>query len=72
MTVPRHTSDLLMLPPSFSLSPCAPVALALSLQRAGGALSGEVTGLTPAYLPARSTRWSLERVSLGRPHSKSA
>ena len=31
MTVPRQTSDLLMFPPSFSLSPSAPVALARSL-----------------------------------------
>lgn len=32
ITVPRVTRDLLMLAPSFSLSPVAPVASALSLQ----------------------------------------
>ena len=31
ITVPRVTSDLLMLAPSFSLSPVSPVASALSL-----------------------------------------
>ena len=32
MTVPRVTSDLLMLAPSFNLFPVAPVELALSLK----------------------------------------
>ena len=31
MTLPKVTSDLLIFPPSFSLSPVAPVALARSL-----------------------------------------
>lgn len=33
MTVPRHTSDLLIEPPSLSLTPSAPVALARSLSK---------------------------------------
>ena len=33
MTLPRVTRDLLMLPPSFNLTPVAPVAVALSLNK---------------------------------------
>ena len=76
MTLPRVTRDLLMLPPSFNLTPVAPVAVALSLNKNKvDIVKNGICSLTSTsfnhkqqnltYLPARSTRWILLCVSLG-------
>ena len=44
MTFPRETRDLLMFPPSFSLMPTAPVALARSLQEDNAYLKAGIIG----------------------------
>ena len=80
MTFPRQTRDLLMFPPSFSLMPSAPVALARSLcvcvcvcVGGGGGGGGGLKWVTMLFkndhctnLPARSTRFILLTVSHGR------
>ena len=77
MTLPRVTRDLLILPPSFNLTPVAPVAVALSLCNKMYIVKNVICSSTSTYfkhcniniyltyLPARSTRWILLCVSLG-------
>ena len=61
MTVPRQTRDLLMFPPSFSLSPSAPVALARSLHT-------HKKGCTPPQWQINTIQPSCSQISISPCH----